>query len=227
MRLLVVEDERKLALSLKKALEVERYAVDIAFDGQTGFEKASVENYDLLVLDVGLPLQDGFAVTKLLRDEGIHTPILFLTARDTAKDKVTGLDSGGDDYLVKPFDFDELLARVRALLRRSISGKAQPVLQLDTLELNPATQQVNRAGQSIELTPKEYALLEFFLRHPRQILTRTQLFEHVWDEHADPFSGVVDVYIGYIRAKIDKAFPQQKKLLKTFKGRGYLFTDEG
>jgi DNA-binding response OmpR family regulator len=226
MRLLVVEDEQKLALSLKKALEAERYAVDVAFDGREGFEKASVENYDLLILDVGLPFQDGFAVTKQLREEGVQTPILFLTARDTTKDKVSGLDSGGDDYLIKPFNFDELLARVRALLRRAPSGKAQPILQLDTLELDPASQRVVRAGKTIEVTPKEYALLEFFMRHPRRMLTKTQLLEHVWDEHADPFSSVVDVYIGYIRAKIDKAFPQQKKLLKTFKGRGYSLTDE-
>lgn len=227
MRLLIVEDEQKLALSLKKVLEIERYAVDVAFDGQSGFEKASVENYDLLILDVGLPFIDGFELTQQLREEGISTPIIFLTARDTSKDKVVGLDSGGDDYLVKPFNFDELLARIRALLRRGTSRPARPVLQLDTLELDPAQQKVTRNKLAIELTPKEYALLEFFLRHPKQVLTKTQILEHVWDEHTDPFSGVVDVYIGYIRAKIDKAFPKHKQLIKTLKGRGYMLTDEG
>lgn len=226
MRLLLIEDEQKLALSLKKALESERYAVDVAFDGEEGYEKASVESYDLLVLDVGLPKLNGFEVTEKLREEKIKTPILFLTARDMPKDKVQGLDTGGDDYLVKPFDFDELVARIRALLRRGTGVQSQPLLQLDTLTLDPASQKVTRAGKLIHLTPKEYALVEFFLRHPRQVLSKTQLIEHVWNEEADPFSGVADVYIGYVRSKLDKAFPDQKPLLKTLKGRGYTLTDE-
>lgn len=226
MRLLVVEDEHKLALSIKKALEAERYAVDVAFDGEEGFDKATVESYDLLILDVGLPKIDGFALTKKLRDEDIKIPIIFLTARDLPRDKVTGLDTGGDDYLVKPFDFEELLARIRALLRRGVSTQVQPLLQLDTLSLDPSTQKVIRAGKALTVTPKEYALIEFFLRHPRQVLTKTQIVEHVWDDQANPFSGVADVYIGYVRAKVDKAFPKEKQLLKTLKGRGYLFTDE-
>lgn len=226
MRLLIVEDEHKLALSIKKALEAERYAVDVAFDGEEGFDKATVESYDLLILDVGLPKIDGFALTKKLREEDITIPIIFLTARDLPRDKVTGLDTGGDDYLVKPFDFEELLARIRALLRRGTTAHPQPVLKLDSLILDPSTQKVTRAGKVLTLTPKEYALLEFFLRHPRQVLTKTQLVEHVWDDQADPFSGVADVYLGYIRAKIDKAFPKEKQLLKTLKGRGYCFTDE-
>jgi len=226
MRLLVVEDEHKLALSIKKALEAERYAVDVAFDGEEGFDKATVESYDLLILDVGLPKIDGFALTKKLRDEDIRVPIIFLTARDLPRDKVTGLDTGGDDYLVKPFDFEELLARIRALLRRGVTTQVQPLLQIDNLLLDPSTQKVSRAGITITVTPKEYALIEFFLRHPRQVLTKTQIVEHVWDDQADPFSGVADVYIGYVRAKVDKAFPKEKKLLKTLKGRGYMFTDE-
>jgi len=226
MRLLVVEDEHKLALSIKKALEAERYAVDVAFDGEDGFDKATVESYDLLILDVGLPKIDGFELTKKLRHEDIKVPIIFLTARDLPRDKVVGLDTGGDDYLVKPFDFDELLARIRALLRRGTASQVQPILEIDNVVLNPSTQKVTRAGRTISLTPKEYSLLEFFLRNPRQVLTKTQLVEHVWDDRADPFSGVADVYIGYVRAKIDKAFPNEKQLLKTFKGRGYCFTDE-
>ncbi|MBW7955541.1 response regulator transcription factor [Patescibacteria group bacterium] len=226
MRLLIIEDEEKLALSLKKALEAERYAVDVSFDGEEGYEKASVESYDLLILDVGLPNMDGFEITAKLRQEKVATPIIFLTARDMPRDKVIGLDTGGDDYLVKPFDFEELVARIRALLRRGTTSAAQPILQLDTLSLNPATQKVTRAGKTISLTPKEYSLVEFFLRHPRQVLSKTQLIEHVWNDQADPFSGVADVYIGYVRAKIDKAFPGQKQLLKTLKGRGYSLSDE-
>lgn len=226
MRLLLVEDEQKLALSLKKALEAERYAVDVAFDGEAGYEKASVESYDLIILDVGLPILDGFELTEKLREDKVLTPIIFLTARDLSRDKVQGLDAGGDDYLVKPFDFDELVARIRALLRRGSSSQAQPILTLDSLTLDPATQKVTRAGKALMLTPKEYALVEFFLRHPRQVLSKTQLIEHVWNDEADPFSGVADVYIGYIRSKIDKAFPSEKQLLKTLKGRGYTLTDE-
>lgn len=226
MRLLVVEDEPKLSESLKKALEAERYAVDLAADGEEAYEKATIESYDVIVLDVGLPKLDGFALTKQLRQEKITTPIIFLTARDLPQDKVNGLDLGGDDYLAKPFDFEELVARIRALLRRGATGAAEPVLQLDTLSLDPASQKVTRAGQTITLTPKEYAMLEFFLRHPRQVLTKSQLIEHVWNDEADPFSGVADVYIGYVRAKIDKAFPTEKPLLKTLKGRGYSLTDE-
>jgi DNA-binding response OmpR family regulator len=227
MRILLVEDEERLALSLKKALMAERYAVDVAIDGDEGFEKATVESYDLLILDVGLPKMSGFELTKKLRDEQLKIPILFLTARDLPRDKVTGLDIGGDDYLIKPFDFEELLARIRALLRRSAIGNSgQPILQIDSLRLDPAKQLVTRKDQTIELSPKEYALVEFFLRHPRQVLSKTQILEHVWDEQADPFSNVVDVYIGYVRTKIDKAFPDQKPLLKTLKGRGYLLTDE-
>ncbi len=226
MRLLIVEDEQKLALSIKKALEAERYAVDAAFDGEEGYEKATVESYDVLILDVGLPKMNGFELTQKLRHEEIKTPIIFLTARDFSRDKVKGLDIGGDDYLVKPFDFEELLARIRALLRRGSPNQAQPVLQLDSLVLDPATQRVTRAGKILHLTPKEYALVELFLRHPRQVLTKTQLIEHVWDSQIDPLSGVADVYIGYVRAKIDKAFPGEKQLLKTLKGRGYSLTDE-
>jgi len=226
MRLLLVEDEHKLAQSLKKALESERYAVDVAEDGQAGYEKATVEPYDILILDVGLPKMNGFELTHKLRQEGILTPILFLTARDAPRDKIEGLDTGGDDYLVKPFNFEEFLARLRALLRRNFTTQTQPILTVNTLCLDPAKQRVTRAGRIIELSPKEYSLVEFLIRHPRQVLTKTQILEHVWDDAVDPFSSVIDVYIGYVRAKIDKAFPEQIALLRTLKGRGYMLSDE-
>jgi DNA-binding response OmpR family regulator len=225
MRILLVEDEYKLAASLKKALEIERYAVDVVHDGETALHIAFSESYDLVILDIGLPKLSGREVAVQLREEKFSAPILILTAHDTTLDKINGLDSGADDYLVKPFDFEELLAHIRALLRRGSSSRT-PLLRLDSLELDPATQVVTRAHQQLKLRPKEYALLEFFLRHPRQVLTKTQLIEHVWDAELDPFSHVVDVYIGYLRQKIDYAFPAEKPLLHTFKGRGYTVSDQ-
>ena len=220
MKLLIIEDEKKLALSLKKALESEDYAVDVIFDGLEGYELAAVEEYDAIILDIGLPSMDGVSVAKKLREEGIKTPILMLTARDTTGDKVTGLDSGADDYLVKPFDFNELLARIKSLIRRSY-GKPEVMYKIDSLSLDPVGRIVLRAGQEIELSAKEYSLLEFLVSHEAKIVSRTQIIDHVWDGELDPFSNVVDVYIGYLRDKIDRDFPKEKPLIHTVRGLGY------
>lgn len=224
MRILIVEDEKKLADSLKKALEAEAYAVDAVNDGQTGYETAAIEPFDLIILDIGLPQMDGLEVCRKLRQEKIAAPILMLTARDAVNDKIIGLDSGADDYLIKPFDFEELLARIRALIRR---GQPEPAvrLQVGSLELDSAGRSVKRNGKDINLTAKEYALLEYLMRHPKQILSKTQILEHVWDIATDPFTNVVDVYIGYLRNKIDRGHPQEKPLIHTVKGLGYRIAD--
>ena len=219
MRILWIEDEKKLAVNLKKALEAESYAVDMYLDGQEGYEQAAVEDYDLIILDVGLPSMDGINISKKLREEKITTPILMLTARDTTKDKIIGLDSGADDYLVKPFDFSELLARIRSLLRRK--DNSETIYQVGSLILDPASHIVKRRDKEIVLTAKEYGLLEFLMRSASKIITRTQIIGHVWDIDTDPFSNVIDVYIGYLRNKIDKAFPNEKPIIHTIKGLGY------
>lgn len=219
MRLLLVEDEIKLASSLAKVLQGQGYTIDVFHDGQQGYFQAATENYDLILLDIGLPSMDGLEICAALRKEGNQAPILMLTARDDTADKISGLDGGADDYLVKPFQVDELLARIRSLLRR---GKSDPlILQVGSLELNPATRQVTRSGQAIELSAREYALLEFFMRHPKHILSKQQLLDHVWGGEVDPFSNVIDVYMGYLRNKIDRPFPDQPALITTVKGLGY------
>lgn len=220
MRILLIEDETKLAKSLKKALETESYAVDLALDGKTGYDMAFGEEYDLIILDLGLPTMSGLEIAKQVRGEKVNTPILMLTARDTLKDKIQGLNTGADDYLVKPFEFEELLARIRALLRR---GQKEPetVYQIDNLTLDPVAKTVKRAGKEITLSAKEYALLEYLLVNHGQIISKEQLIDHVWDMELDPFSKVIDVYIGYVRNKVDKAFPQEKPLIHTIKGMGY------
>lgn len=220
MRILVVEDEKKLAKSLKKALETESFAVDIALTGNQGYELAFGEEYDLIVLDLGLPGMDGIKIAEELRKEKVKTPILMLTARDSTASKVEGLKTGADDYLVKPFEFEELLARIQALLRRP-STLPQINLEIDNLILQVNSKTVKRAKKAIFLSAKEFALLEYLMRHKGQILTKQQLIDHVWDMELDPFSNTVDVYIGYLRAKIDKAFPKETPLIKTFKGMGY------
>ncbi len=220
MRVLIVEDEEKLAKSLKKALEAESYAVDICFDGEEGYNAASIENYDLIILDIGLPKIDGLALTRKLRQEKIKTPILMLTARDTLNDKITGLNSGADDYLVKPFSFEEMLARMGSLLRRG-SFEPQLTYVVGSLSLDPRSHIVKRAKKIIDLSAKEYALLEFLIRNKGQIVSKTQIMDHVWNMDTDPFSNVVDVYIGYLRNKIDKAFSEEEPLLYTVKGLGY------
>ena len=218
MRILVVEDERRIAAFIKRGLEEERYAVDVAYDGEEALDWAAVVDYDLIVLDVLLPKKDGIQVCRELRVQGNQVPILMLTARDAVEDRVRGLDSGADDYLVKPFAFQELLARIRALLRRGGEVKSTR-LQVGDLVLDTITHRADRSGQVIELTAREYALLEFLMRHPGQALSRTQIAEHVWNYDFYSTSNVVDVYIRYLRRKIDKSF--EVKLIKTVRGMGY------
>jgi DNA-binding response OmpR family regulator len=220
MRILIIEDEEHLAKSLKKVLQTESYAVDLALTGNAGCEMAVSEEYDLIILDLGLPDMDGLRIIEELRKEKKSSPVIVLTARDKVNDKVTGLKLGADDYLVKPFDVDELLARIQALLRRPkivIDKK----LEVGNLVLDSQTKIVRRKNQELNFTAKEFALLEYLMRHKGKILTKQQLIDHVWDADLDLFSNAVDVYIGYLRAKIDKAFPKEKPLIKTIKGMGY------
>ncbi len=218
MRLLVVEDEHRLAEVLRQGLTEQGYAVDLAYDGETGLGLAELEPYDLLILDVMLPGLDGLALCRRLRALGRHMPILLLTARDAVDDRVAGLDSGADDYLSKPFAFRELLARVRALLRREGRSR-EPVLRVDDLTLDPATHEVRRGGRAVELTSKEYAVLEYLLHHPNRVLTRTQIAEHVWDYDFVAMSNVIDVYIRSLRRKLDD--DGATRLLHTVRGTGY------
>jgi heavy metal response regulator len=218
MRILVVEDERRISAFIKRGLEEERYAVDVAYDGEEALDWAAVVDYDLIVLDVLLPKKDGLQVCRELREQGNDAPVLMLTARDAIEDRVRGLDSGADDYLVKPFAFQELLARMRALLRRSGDVKSAR-LQVGDLALDTITHRADRGGQVIELTVREYALLEFLMRHPGQALSRTQIAEHVWNYDFYSTSNVVDVYIRYLRRKIDRGF--DLKLIHTVRGVGY------
>jgi DNA-binding response OmpR family regulator len=223
MRILVVEDEKKVASFIKKGLEEEHYAVDVAYDGEEGLALAQMNEYDLVLLDLMLPKLDGMEVLKGIRGNGSSVPILVLTAKDSVEDIVTGLDSGSDDYLTKPFSFAELLARVRALLRRKAKEKTD-LLMVDDLSLSTSTHRAERGGRDIELTAKECALLEYFMRNPNRILTRTLISEHVWDYHFDPGTNVVDVYVNYLRKKIDHGF--EKKLIYTIRGSGYMMKDE-
>ena len=224
MRIIVVEDERKVASFIRQGLEEEGYAVEVAHDGETALDLiASGPPSDLIVLDLMLPRLDGFAVLKAARSRTVPTPVLVVTARDGVADKVKGLDLGADDYLTKPFSFDEFLARVRALLRRS-GNRREPVLRLADLSLDPATREVNRAGRRITLTAREYALLEYFMRSSGRVLTRPVLAEHVWGLDFDPESNIVDVYVGYLRRKIDGE--GDRRLLHTLRGAGYKLAAE-
>jgi len=224
VRLLIVEDERQIASFLERGLKEEGYAVDVVYNGNDGLDWAAAVEYDLIVLDVMLPGRDGYSVCRELRQRGVKTPVLMLTARDTVDDRVTGLDSGADDYLVKPFAFKELLARLRAITRRQGESKSVE-LQLADLTLNTLTHSAQRGDRRIELTAKEYALLEFLLRNPNRVLSRTQIGEHVWNLDFVPESNVVDVYIRYLRKKIDEGF--DLKLIKTMRGSGYLISADG
>lgn len=224
MRILVVEDDRKVSSFIRQGLEEEGHTVETAADGDGALELLlEGDPYDLIVLDVLLPRRDGFAVLKAARQAGVHAPVIMLTARDTVADKVTGLDLGADDYLAKPFAFDELLARIRALFRRHSERRA-PILRLADLTLDPATRKVERAGRRVELTTREWALLEYFMRNAGRILTRPMLVQHVWGLDFDPESNIVDVYVGYLRRKIDG--PQERKLFHTIRGAGYVLKDE-
>ena len=219
MRILVVEDEAKMAAFIKRGLEEEGAVVDISPDGEDGLFRAKTATYDLVILDITLPLLDGIEVCRRLRQDRIATPVLLLTARDSVDMKVRGLDSGADDYLTKPFAFAELLARIRALRRRD-RNEVNLRLQIGDLLLDPLTRRVSRASLPIQLTSKEFALLECFMRHPDQVLSRTVLAEKVWDETFDAFTNVIDVYVNYLRNKIDRNFPI--KLIHTVRGAGYV-----
>ena len=224
MRLLVAEDDRKVASFIRQGLEEEGYAVEVARDGGAALDRVLAgPPFDLAILDVMLPRRDGFAVLRAMREQRIDTPVLFLTARDAVTDRVTGLDLGADDYLTKPFAFDELLARVRALLRRA-DGRRRPVLQVADLALDPASRDVTRGGRRITLTVREYALLEYLMRNAGRVLTRPLLAEHVWGLDFDPETNVVDVYVGYLRRKIDG--PGEPRLLHTIRGAGYTLRPE-
>ena len=218
VRVLVVEDEVKMASLVKRALEREGYAVDVAGTGEDGLWLATEYEYDAIVLDVMIPEPDGFEVCRELRSRGRWAPVLLLTARDGVDDRVTGLDAGADDYLAKPFSFAELAARLRALTRRGVVERPT-VLIVDDLTLDPATHEVRRGETEIELSPKEFALLELFLRHPDEVLTRTAILEHTWDFAYSGTSNVVDVYVRYLREKIDRPFGRDT--IRTVRGVGY------
>ncbi len=222
MRVLIVEDEKKVAGFIKKGLEEELYAADVASDGEEGLGLAETENYDLIILDIMLPKIDGLEVLSRLRKQKISTPILLLTAKDSVDDKVNGLNRGADDYLTKPFAFSELLARTRVLLRRG-QNETKTVLQVADLTLDLVKHKVNRGEEEIELTGKEYSLLEYFMRSPGKVLTRTMIAEHVWDYNFDTFTNVIDVYVNHLRKKIDKNY--SKKLIHTLRGVGYVMKE--
>jgi DNA-binding response OmpR family regulator len=215
-----VEDERRLGVLVKRVLTEERHAVDLVHDGNEGYDLASSDTYDLIVLDVMLPGMDGFEICKQLREDGVHTPVLMLTARDAVQDRVTGLNVGADDYLVKPFAMEEFLARVNALLRRREQSMVMSSdLRVGDLVLDLVRHEVRRGERLIELTAKEFALLEYLMRNPGQVLTRTQITDRVWRYDLDALSNVVDTYIHYLRDKIDKGFA--RGLIKTVRGVGY------
>ncbi|NKB80504.1 MAG: response regulator [Nitrospirales bacterium] len=221
MRILIVEDEPKVASFIQRALEEESYAVDVCQDGTQGLAFAQAVHYDLAILDLMLPGLPGLELLKALRAEKIKTPVLILTARSEIDQRVKGLDAGADDYLTKPFSIDELLARVRALLRRA-SGDPSGILQVEDLVLNPATHEVTRTGQRVDLTIKEYALLEYMMRNTGRVLTRPMISQHVWDLDFDTFTNVIDVYISYLRNKIDRG--HDRHLIHTVRGSGYMLT---
>ena len=225
MRVLVVEDQKNVARFLAKGLREQSYAVDVARDGAEGFAMAEVAHYDLIILDIMLPNIDGFEICRRLRGRGSETPILMLTARDDLSSRIAGLDTGADDYLTKPFDFDELLARMRALLRRGSREYRPPSIAVADLELDTNTHGVRRAGREISLTAKEFALIEYFLRHPGRVISRVEIAENVWDESFDPFSNTIEVYIARLRKKIDGE--SAVKLIHTRRGVGYVLEPRG
>ncbi|SRR5579884_58352 len=218
MRLLIVEDDTKLNAVLQQAFEEERYAVDVAYDGEHGEEMAFVNEYDAIVLDLMLPKRQGTEVIRELREHGVKTPILILTARDRVQDRVSGLNDGADDYVVKPFAIDELIARVRALVRRS-SDVRSTKLQVADLVLDVASHTVKRGASQINLTQTEYSILEYMMHHPNKVVSRAELMEHVWDDSYEGFSNIVDVYMRRLRSKIDEN--AQMRLVETVRGAGY------
>lgn len=224
MRILVIEDEHKIANAIKQGLERESFAVDVKYDGIEGYDMASVEKYDVIILDIMLPGMDGIEICKKLRNQNIHTPILMLTSKSQIEDKVLGFNSGADDYLTKPFAFAELLVRIKALTRRPQSSIGT-VLTVSDLTLDTTNYEVKRAGQKIRLSNKEYALLEYLMRHKDKVITKEQIINHVWDYDADVLPNSVEVYIWHLRTKIDDPFPQE--LIHTVKGfSGYKISEE-
>lgn len=218
MRILIVEDERRLSNIIKKGLVENGFAVDQAFDGEDGLYLAETEQYDLIVLDIMLPKLDGLQLCQELRKKNIKTPVLMVTAKSTTEDKVAGLDSGADDYMTKPFSFIEFRSRIHALIRRS-HQETSPILRADDLEVDPLKHIVKRGEREINLTPKEFAVLEFLLRHKSEVVSRTMIVEHVWDYNFDGMSNVVDVFVVSLRKKVDGRF--KKKLIQTVHGVGY------
>jgi two-component system OmpR family response regulator len=223
MRILIVEDEVKMARAIRRGLEREGYAVDVAGDGEDGLSLATEYDFDAIVLDVMLPGRDGFEVCRELRARDRWMPVIVLTARDAVEDRITGLDVGADDYLLKPFAFGELLARLRALLRR-VPAERPASLAFGDVVLDPAAHTVTRAGIPVDLSAREFSLLEFLMRHGGEVVTRTQLLEHVWDVNYDGFSNVVDVYVGYLRRKLEQPF--DRPLIRTVRGVGYALAQE-
>ncbi|MHB9075011.1 MAG: winged helix-turn-helix domain-containing protein [Desulfobaccales bacterium] len=223
MRILVVEDEKKVAGFIKKGLEEEGYAIDVAVDGREGLLMALDGVHDLIILDINLPKLDGLAVLQEFRKNHGNAPVLLLTVRAAIEDKVLGLDTGADDYLTKPFSFQELLARIRALLRRRVEAPP-PLLQVADLTLDPARRLVSRGTERIDLSTKEFALLDYFMRNPGRVLTRTMIAEHIWDYDFDPMSNIIDVYVNYLRKKIDTG--REPKLIHTVCGVGYVLQVE-
>jgi two-component system copper resistance phosphate regulon response regulator CusR len=222
MRILLVEDDAVIASSLSKGLREEAYAVDVATDGDAAVYQAAINPYDAIVLDVMLPKRDGFAVCRELRQRGLTTPVLMLTARDAVRDRITGLDTGADDYLTKPFGFGELLARLRALLRRG-PALAPAVLCVADLELDTRAQRATRAGREVPLTTREYALLEFLARNAGRVVGRAEISDHVWDDNYDPVSNLIESYINRLRKKLDA--PGLRPLIHTRRGAGYVLGD--
>ena len=220
MKILVIEDEHKIANALRLGLLQEHFTVDVAYDGTSGYDMASEDGYNLIILDRLLPGMDGLTICEKLRKAGKHEPILLLTAKGQVADKVEGLSAGADDYLTKPFAFEELLARVQALLRRPRQLSSN-ILTVDTLSLNPVSFEVIRKGKKIPLSAKEFALLEYLMRHAKTIVKKEQLILHVWNYDTNILPNTVEVFIGYLRNKIDKPFPKEQQLIKTVRGFGY------
>ena len=225
MKILVVDDEIRIARAIKQGLEQEGYAVDMAHDGEDGYNSARADEYDVIVLDVMMPEMNGFEVARKLRADGDKTPILMLTAKDQSRDIVEGLDSGADDYLAKPFSFDVLTARVRALLRRPQDTIAN-VLKAGDVSMDLLQRRVTRGGQDVHLSGKEFAILEYLMRNKNRILSKHNIMTHVWDFDADILPNNVEVFINYLRGKIDKPFPQSKPLIQTVRAFGYVIKDE-
>jgi two-component system copper resistance phosphate regulon response regulator CusR len=221
MRILLVEDEPSAAQMLAKGLREQSYAVDTAADGEAAIYQASVNDYDVIILDVMLPRKDGFTVCRELREQGLTTPVLMLTARDAVQDRIAGLDNGADDYLTKPFDFHELLARLRALLRRGQALRPETMVIAD-LSIDTRARRVERDGRHIDLTAKEYALLEYLARRAGEVVSRSEIAEHVWEETFDPFSNLIEVYVQRLRRKMDEGYGL--KLLRTRRGEGYILS---